>query len=147
MNRQTSSPVPASPSAGRPPSAFLQALGLRSMVVALVLGVLAAVLLRPIFMVPFTTVLGRTLFLAALLLLVYAAARQWVPRWLPGWLPAWAWPVVPVAVSALPGTLLVYLLTLKGDFAAMLMPSASGASCSSPAAAWGWGCWRPSRPG
>ena len=107
-------------------SPFLAALGLGSITVTLVSGILVALLLNPIFMVPFGVVAGRTLFLAVLMLLVYAAARHWTPRWLPSWMPAWTWPVaavVAVVLAALPGTLLGYLLTLKGDVTALVQPA------------------------
>jgi signal transduction histidine kinase len=114
------------PEHSRPPQRrskpFAQALGLRSVVVALVLGTVAAVVLRPVFSASFSTLLVRTLLVSALLLLVYAAARLWVPRWLPRWLPAWMWPVVLVAASVVPVTFLVYLLILKGDISAVLKP-------------------------
>ncbi len=117
------SPPVEPPRSARRASPFLQALGLRSIAVALLLGVLVALLLDPIFMVPFAVLLGRTLFVAALLLLVHAAARQWVPRWLPRWMPRWTWPVAAVALSALPATLLIYLLTLGGDVMALVHPA------------------------
>lgn len=60
-------------------------------------------------------------FLSALLLLVYAAARHCVPGRLPRWLPAWMWPVVPLVVSALPATFLVNLFVLKGDVSAIVI--------------------------
>ncbi|MFT3820574.1 MAG: histidine kinase [Rubrivivax sp.] len=111
----------ASAAPARPP--FLAALGPRSIVIALGMGVGVALLLDPIFAVPFAVVLGRTLLLALLLLLVYAAARQWTPRRLPAWLPTWAWPVVAVTLAALPGTLLIYLASLKGDVTALVHPA------------------------
>jgi hypothetical protein len=106
----------------RSPVAFLKVLGLRSILVALLLGTVAAVVLRPVFSASFSTLLVRTLLVSALLLLVYAAARLWVPRWLPRWLPAWMWPVVLVAASVVPATFLVYLFVLKGDISAVLKP-------------------------
>jgi signal transduction histidine kinase len=121
LKPDASVPAVNRPSRGNP-WAFLQVLGPRSIVIALLLGTMAAVVLSPTFAPPFTRVLVRTLLLSALLLLVYAAARHWVPRWLPPWLPVWIWPVVPVAVLALPATFLVYLFLLRGDVAAILMP-------------------------
>ncbi len=103
--------------------AFVDALGLRSIAVTVLLAVLTALVLDPIFMPPFPEVLGRTLFLALLLLLVFAAARQWTPGWLPAWMPRWTWPVVAVALAAPPLTLLIYLLLLKGDLAALRHPA------------------------
>ncbi len=103
--------------------AFADALGLRSIGVTVLLALLTALVLNPIFVPPFPEVLGRTLFLALLLLLVYAAARQWTPRWLPAWLPRWIWPVAAVVLAALPLTLLIYLLLLKGNLAALREPA------------------------
>ena len=129
VSAMTPLPQDSPPSPGRRPpgalrrSAFVRALGLPSIAVALLLGLLAAHLLNPVFAVPFGVVLSRTLFVAALLLLVHAAARQWAPGWLPRWMPAWTWPVVAVALAALPATLLIYLLTLKGDLAALAHPA------------------------
>ena len=114
---------PQSPPAPRPVPPFLAALGPWPLGVALVLGLCAALLLDPMFAIPFPMVLARTLILALLLLLVHAAARQWAPRALPSWLPRWAWPVVAIVVAALPATLLVYLLTLEGDVAALAHPA------------------------
>jgi signal transduction histidine kinase len=102
---------------------FVQVLGLRSIVVALVLGTTAAIVLKPVFAATLSTLLVRTLFLSVLLLLVYTSGRLWVPRWLPRWLPAWMWPVVLVAASVVPATFLVYLFVLKGDISAVLKPS------------------------
>ncbi len=127
MSADPAKPDPSVPAVNPPPRrgplAFLQVLGPRSIVVVLILGTLAAVVLSPTFAPPFTAVLVRTLLLSTLLLLVYAAARHWVPRWLPHWLPVWIWPVVPVAVAALPATVLVYLFLLRGDVAAVFMPN------------------------
>ena len=104
-------------------SPFLAALGPLHTGIALLLGLGVALLLDPMFAVPFPLLLGRTTVLALLLLLVHAAARQWVPRWLPRWWPTWTWPVAAVALAVLPATLLGYLLTLKGDVTALVHPS------------------------
>ena len=56
---------------------FLDAFTWRSVAVALVLGVLAALALKPIFHVQFAVLLGRTLAVSALLLLAFAAGRTW----------------------------------------------------------------------
>lgn len=59
----------------------------RSVVVVIVLSVLVAAALKPIFVSPFTQVLGRTLFVGiASSLLVFTAAGHWQQRWLPRWL-------------------------------------------------------------
>ena len=60
--------------------------------VAIALGV--AALLTPIFVTPFSVLLGRTLFIAMALLLAFTAAGQWRQRRLPRWLAqvlAWRW--------------------------------------------------------
>lgn len=120
VNPSTTSPVPG---IADPASPFRQALGWRSVVITLGLGLFVALVLDPIFAVSFHVLLGRTLVLAVMLLLVHAAARQWTPRWLPRWLPPWTWPVVAVALAALPGTLLIYLLSVQGDVVALVHPS------------------------
>jgi len=102
---------------------FLGAISARSVGVTVALGLLVAVVLNPIFMVPFASLLGRTLSVAVLLLLVYAAARQWAPRRLPGQLPPWMWPVLAVALAAPVGTLLVYLLAVSGDLESLVLPA------------------------
>jgi hypothetical protein len=106
-----------------PASPFRQALGWRSVLITLGLGLFVALVLDPVFIVPFHVLLARTLVLAVLLLLVHAAARQWTPRWLPRWMPAWTWPVAAVNLAALPCTLLIYLLAVKGDVVALVHPS------------------------
>jgi signal transduction histidine kinase len=113
-------PAPTRPATGSP---FRRAFSPFSITVTLVLSVLVAFLIKPIFVVPFSVLLGRTLFLGGVLLLVHAASRQWTPRWLPAWMPAWTWPVSTVALAALPGTLLVYLLSVRGDVTALVHPA------------------------
>ena len=113
-------PPPAGP---RPLSPFLAALNVRSVLLTLVLGLVTAVVLNPIFAASFPALLARTLVLAVLLLLVHAAARQWVPRWLPHWMPPWIWPVAAVNLAALPCTLLIYLFAVGGDVQAMAQPN------------------------
>jgi hypothetical protein len=103
--------------ADRPPrfARFLAALSGTSVAVAVALGVVAAILLNPVFALPFTVVLGRTLFLAMVLLLVFAAARQWQPRRLPEWMPDWLLPVVVVGLTAPLAVALVYVLAVGGN--------------------------------
>ena len=95
---------------------FLDAFTWRGVAVALVLGVLAALALKPIFHVQFAVLLGRTLAVSALLLLAFAAGRTWQ---LPG-VPRWLAPVIAVMVTAPVATLLAYLPSLDGRLAAML---------------------------
>lgn len=96
--------------------AFLGALTGRSLATALTLAVLVAALLNPLFATSFAVLLGRTLFIAMLLLLAYAAAGQWQRRWLPRWVAQ----LVAVALAAPLGTLLVYLLSVGGDVAMLV---------------------------
>ena len=107
------SPRPAdTPSAEREDEPVLTG---RSVLIALALAVVVALLLNPWFAPPFPVVLGRTMFIAMLLLLAYTAARQWAPRWLPRWVAQ----LLAVALAAPVGTLLVYLLSLGGDVSAL----------------------------
>jgi len=98
--------------------AFLASLNTASVGVTLALGGLAALILSPIFLIPFTVLLGRTLFVAVVLLLVHAAARQWPPRWLPRFIPDWLVPMAAVAFTAPLATLLVYLVAVGGQASA-----------------------------
>ncbi len=100
--------------------AFLASLRLRNVAIALGAGALAAVALNPIFITPFPVLLGRTLFLAAALLLMEAAARQWPERWRPRWLPRWAVPLLAVGLAAPLATLPLYLVTVGGDIRVFL---------------------------
>jgi signal transduction histidine kinase len=105
MRSETPSPPPASPQ---------PALNAGSVGVAVGLGVVAAVLLNPIFAPPFPVVLGRTLFLAMLLLLVFVGAQRLPERWLPRWLPRWLCTTLAVGLAAPLGTLLIYLVSVGG---------------------------------
>lgn len=79
-----------------------------------------AALISPWFKTPFVVILGRMLFLALVLLLVFGATRRLPERWLPAWLPRWGVALVGVVVAAPVATLLAYLLTLDGDFGAFV---------------------------
>ena len=95
----------------------------RAVAIALGLAVVVALLLNPWFAPPFPVVLGRTMFIAMLLLLAYTAARQWAP----GWLPRWVAQLLAVGLAAPVGTLVVYLLSLGGDVSALAStPAALG---------------------
>jgi len=95
------------------PAAFAALTG-RSVVVVLLLALLGAVALNPIFVTPFVVLLGRTMFLAMALLLAFTAARAWAPRWLPRWVAQ----LLAVALAAPLATLLVYLLSVGGKVSA-----------------------------
>ena len=85
-------------------------------VVAALLAMGAAAVLNPIFSVPFGVLLGRMVFIAALLLLVFGAAGAWHPSRLPPWLAQ----VLAVAIAAPIATLLAYLPSVDGDLREML---------------------------
>ncbi len=94
--------------------AFLRRLSGRAIVVALMLGALAAVVLNHFFMSPFVVLLGRMLFLSMVLLLAFTAAGHWRQHWLPRWLMQ----LLAVVVAAPLATLVGYLLSTGGDAAA-----------------------------
>ncbi|GAB4043156.1 MAG: hypothetical protein Fur0014_15690 [Rubrivivax sp.] len=85
---------------------------------ALGLGALAAVALNPIFVTPFPVLLGRTLFLAVVLLVVYVVAGWALARLLPARVPGWlrqTLQVIAVGVAAPVATFATYLLSTGGD--------------------------------
>ncbi|MCB1995406.1 MAG: hypothetical protein KDG57_05915, partial [Rhodoferax sp.] len=85
------------------PNSPWAALSLRSVVIALGLGLAAAAALNPIFITPFPILLGRTVFLAMALLLTYVATGAVLLRLMPSRMPAWGrqtLQVVAVAVAA-----------------------------------------------
>ncbi len=94
---------------------FFAALTGRRVALALAAGVVVAIALNPIFYTPFVAVLGRTLFVAMVLLLAFTAAGEWPRRLLPGWLPRWVVQVAALAIAAPLATLAVYLLSVGGD--------------------------------
>ncbi|MDO8419522.1 MAG: histidine kinase [Rubrivivax sp.] len=98
----------------------LASLNVGSLGVAIGFGVTAALMLSPLFVTPFVVLLGRSLFLALMLLLVFVAARELPERWLPTWLPRWLLTVLAVGVAAPLGTLLVYLVSVGGSVAAFV---------------------------
>jgi signal transduction histidine kinase len=91
--------------------------------IALGLGLVAAVALSPIFATPFPVLLGRTLFLAMVLLLVYVGAGRLLERLLPSRVPGWlrqTLQVIAVGLAAPLATLGAYLLSTGGDLGAFL---------------------------
>jgi signal transduction histidine kinase len=91
----------------------------RSVLMAVALAVVVAVVLNPIFQPPFPVLLGRTLFLAMVLLLAFTAAGQMPADRLPAWLPRWLLQVMAVALAAPLATLVVYVLYAGGDVPSM----------------------------
>jgi len=94
---------------------WLASLTGRSVAVAVLLSVLAAVVLNPIFVTPFVLVLGRTLFVGIMLLLAFTFAGRWRQRWVPRWLVQ----VLAVGLVAPLATFAVYLLSVDGDVAGL----------------------------
>ena len=113
------------PHIGRPPertgwAAFLATLSSRSVGITIGMAVGVAVLLNPLFITPFATLLGRTLFVGMMLLLVFAAARLVPQSGLPDWLPRGLVPVTAVALAAPLFTAAVYLISSGGNIDAFI---------------------------
>ena len=98
----------------------LASLNSGSLGVAVGFGVTAAILFSPIFRTSFIELLGRTLFLAMVLLLVFVATQRCPDRWLPHWLPRWLFTTLAVALAAPLATLVIYLIAVGGDVSALL---------------------------
>ena len=114
-----SAPATTSATASPPQAPFwrrvLMALNLTSLAWAVALAVVAALAISPIFRPPLPVLLGRTLFIALVVLLSYTAAGQWHQQRVPRWLLQ----VAAVVVSAPLATLAVYAFSTGGDFASM----------------------------
>jgi len=105
----------AAPSAS-PLARWAAALTGRRVVVVLALSLLAAVVLNPIFVTPFTLLLGRTMFVGMALLLAFSAVGHWRQTWLPRWLAQ----VLAVALVAPLATFFIYLFSVDGDAVALM---------------------------
>ena len=107
------------PNAPRPARGWLRALRLITTgKVGITIGfaVVVAALLNPIFVVPFTALLGRTVFIAMMLLLAFTLAGQWRLAWLPRWVVQ----ALAVALTAPIATFIVYMLSVGGDVQSFL---------------------------
>jgi len=104
---------PSSPPEGPPSIASRVSRELRrgSVALALALAVLVALALNPIFMVPLPVLLGRTLFIALMLVLVFHGVGLLRQTLLPRWLAQ----TVAVALTAPLATAIVYLVAASGD--------------------------------
>ena len=91
----------------------------RSVAMAVALAVVVAALLNPLFMPPFPVVLGRTLFLAMVLLLAFHAAGRLPVHRLPGWMPRWLLQLLAIVLAAPLATACIYLLYAGGDVMAL----------------------------
>jgi len=96
--------------------AIVGALTWKRAAVAAVLALLVAALLNPVFTVPFWVLLGRMVFIAALLLITFAAAGTWHPSGVARWLAQ----VLAVVIAAPIATLLAYLPSIDGNLANLL---------------------------
>ncbi len=110
---------PAEPEAAVPQgwSAFLAGLNSTAFGWTVGLAITAAVILNPIFAIPFAVVLGRALFLGLVLLLVFSAARAWPEAPLLRWMPAWLRPMVAVAMATPVTVFAIYLVATGGSLA------------------------------
>lgn len=90
---------------------FVTALSLRRVAIAMALATLAAAALNPLFVTPFTVLLGRMLVIALLLLLAFTAAGLREVRWAPRWLLQ----VIAIVLAAPFATYLVYLPAVQGQ--------------------------------
>ncbi|MBE7418884.1 MAG: histidine kinase [Ideonella sp.] len=82
---------------------------------AIGLAFTVAVALNPIFVTPFAVLLGRTLFVALVLVLVFHGMAQWPQRWLPHWMPLWLAQTLAVVLAAPLATFVVYLVATSGN--------------------------------
>lgn len=85
-----------------------------SLAVSIGFGFAAAVMFNPVFVVPFPILLARTLFLAMVLLLVFAATQQVPESHLPAWMPRWLLTVLAVGLAAPLGTFVIYMVSVDG---------------------------------
>ncbi len=113
-----SSTTPAAPADASAPfwQRFLRELNHGSVGWAIGLAITVALLLNPIFLTPFPALLGRTLFVALVLVLVFHVAGIWRQRLVPRWLLQ----TVAVAMAAPVATLVVYLIVMSGDVSAFM---------------------------
>ncbi|WP_052736446.1 sensor histidine kinase [Aquincola tertiaricarbonis] len=113
--------VPPPPDTGPAPGAtppwpsLLGQLTLRSVAMAVAMAVVVAALLNPLFMPPFPVVLGRTLFLAMVLLLAFHAAGRLPVHRLPAWMPRWLLQLAAIVLAAPLATACIYLLYVGGN--------------------------------
>jgi signal transduction histidine kinase len=113
-------PAPPVPVADAMPrsawAGFLRALTPRAIVLTILLSLLAAVILNPIFEVAFSVLLGRTMFVGFVTLIAGTASSQWRQAWVP----KWVLQSIVLALAAPLATLAVYLLSTGGDYLAFV---------------------------
>jgi signal transduction histidine kinase len=99
-----------------PLRAVFDALTWQRAVLAVLLALVAAAVLNPIFTVPFEVLLARMVFIAAFLLVAFGIAGAW-PL---GRVPAWLAQVLAVVIAAPIAALLAYLPSVGGDLTKVL---------------------------
>jgi hypothetical protein len=112
----------AAPLQAQPTTWFRRVRGLAggSLGVAAGFALAAALVFSPIFVTPFPVLLGRTLFLATVLLLVFLGVQQLPERYFPRLVPRWLVTVLAVAVAAPLTTFGIYLVSVGGDLHSLL---------------------------
>jgi len=90
--------------------AFLGVVTWKGVALIATLTLLAAGVLNPIFAVPFGVLLGRLMFVAAMLVLAFGAAGTWHPARVPRWLAQ----VLAVVIAAPIATMVAYLPSVDG---------------------------------
>ena len=113
--------MPALLDAGSPPGTppppknslrvFVLALTLRRVGATLLMAVLAALIISPIFVTPTLVLVGRFMVIALVLVLLFTAAGVWRQRWVP----TWVLQLVVVLAAAPLMTFVVYLPSVGGD--------------------------------
>ncbi len=84
-------------------------LSLKSVGIALALGVASALALNPIFVTPFAVLLGRTVFLAMALLLTHVFTAALLQRLMPARVPGWLRQTLQVVAVALAAPLAAFI--------------------------------------
>jgi hypothetical protein len=92
-------------------AALLTSLTPRRLFINVALATLVAAALNPMFVTPFVSVWGRTVFVGLVLLLAFDVAGHWPLRWVPRWVAQ----LLAVGVAAPLATLLAYLWMVGGD--------------------------------
>ncbi len=105
----SSSAMPAAPPPPQAPRTAWAALNLKSVSIALGLGIAAAAALNPIFITPFPILLGRTLFLAMVLLLAHVVTGAVLLRLLPSRVPGWLRQTLQIVAVALAAPIAAFI--------------------------------------
>jgi len=114
----------ALPPTGAPPEAgwrgWLRALSPRALAWVIPLAIAGAAVLKPIFEIPFTELVGRAVFVALVCLLAFHGAGQLHRRARRQRLPRWLVQVIALVLAAPVATVAVYLFATGGDFVAFV---------------------------